>query len=152
MKIQIRNLQKLIKIDKKKIREAAIKLLKLENCERKEISITFMNDADIQVINRQYLGKDRPTNVISFSLQEGEYGDINPTVLGDIVISVETAQRDAAKGGLSLEEEIFFLLIHGFLHLLGYEHVNTTPTNIRKMKRKEKKLFEKIVGNASLLV
>lgn len=150
MKIQIENQQKLIKIDRKKIRSAITMLLKLEDCNDKEISITFVDDTGIQIINRQYLGKDKPTNVISFSLQEGECGGINPDLLGDIIISVETARRDAAKGGLCFDEEIIFLIIHGFLHLTGYDHVNTPVANVRKMKRKEKELFEKMTGNQAL--
>jgi len=146
MKIQIENRQKLIKIDRKKVRSAVTSLLKFENCRDKELSITFVDDPSIQIINRQYLGKDRPTNVISFSLQEGEFGGVNPDLLGDIIISVETAERDAVKGHLSFNEEIIFLIIHGFLHLVGYDHVNTTAANVRKMKRKEKELFEKITG------
>lgn len=150
MKIQIENQQKLIKLDRKKIRSAITVLLKLENCNDKEISITFVDDPGIQIINRQYLGKDKPTNVISFSLQEGECGGINPDLLGDIIISVETARRDAVKGGLSFDEEIIFLIIHGFLHLTGYDHVNTSVANVRKMKRKEQDLFEKMTGNQAL--
>ena len=79
--------------------------------------------------------------VISFSLQEGEFGDINPEMLGDIVISVDTAIRDADKGNLSFDEEIFFLIIHGLLHLLGFKHVNTSKANTLKMKQKERELF-----------
>ena len=146
MKIQIENRQKLIKIDRKKIRSAVTALLKLEDCSDRELSITFVDDPGIRIINNQYLGKDKPTNVISFSLQEGEYGGINPDLLGDIIISVETAQRDAARGRLSLDEEIIFLIIHGFLHLTGYDHVNTSAANVRNMKKKEKELFQKLTG------
>ena len=141
MNIQIENRQKQIKIDKRRIRASVTRLLKLVDCADKEISITFVDDATIQRINQQYLGKDRPTNVISFSLQEGEFGDINPGMLGDVVISVDTATRDAEKGNFSFEEEILFLIIHGVLHLLGYNHENTSMGNTRKMKNKEKDLF-----------
>jgi probable rRNA maturation factor len=141
MKIQIENQQKRIKIDKRKTRSLVIKLLKRLDCTDKEISITFVDDVTIQRINKQYLAKDRPTNVISFSLQEGEFGNINPEILGDIVISVDTAQREAEKGNLRLDEEILFLMIHGLLHLLGYNHENTSKENSRKMKQKEKELF-----------
>jgi probable rRNA maturation factor len=141
MKIQIENQQKRIKIDKRKTRSLVIKLLKRLDCTDKEISITFVDDVTIQRINKQYLDKDRPTNVISFSLQEGEFGNINPEILGDIVISVDTAQREAEKGNLRLDEEILFLMIHGLLHLLGYNHENTSKENSRKMKQKEKELF-----------
>ena len=150
MKIQIENRQKLIKIDRKKIRAAVTTLLKLERCSDKELSVTFVDDSGIQIINSKYLGKNKPTNVISFSLQEGEYGEVNPDLMGDIIISVETAQRDAVKGNLSFDEEIIFLIIHGFLHLTGYDHVNTSAENIRKMKKREKELFLKLTGcNAS---
>ncbi|PKN10118.1 MAG: rRNA maturation RNase YbeY [Deltaproteobacteria bacterium HGW-Deltaproteobacteria-7] len=142
MKIQIDNQQKQIKIDKRKIRSEVTKLMNLLDCANKEISITFVDDAAIQIINKIYLSKDRPTNVISFSLQEGEFGGINPELLGDVVISVDTASRDAKKGHLTFDEEILFLIIHGLLHLLGYNHVNTSKANALKMKRKENELFQ----------
>lgn len=141
MKILIANQQKRIKIDRRKIRIQATRLLKLMNCATKEISITFVDDPAIQLINKQYLRRNRPTNVISFSLQEGAFGGINSDVLGDIVISVDTASKDAERGDFSLDEEILFLMIHGFLHLIGYNHENTTRTNAIKMKQKEKELF-----------
>jgi len=116
-------------------------MLKLLDCAEKEVSITFVDDAAIRLINRQYLSKDRPTNVISFSLQEGEFGAINAHMLGDIVISVDTAIRDAERGCFTVDEEILYLIIHGLLHLLGYNHENTSAANARKMKREEKRLF-----------
>lgn len=144
MKIQIENQQKRIKIDKRKIRIKVNKLLKIMDCANKEISITFVDDVTIQRINKQYLSKDKPTNVISFSLQEGEFGGINPEVLGDVVISVDTASSDADKGNLSFDEEILFLIIHGLLHLTGYNHENTSKANALKMKQKEKELFQSL--------
>jgi probable rRNA maturation factor len=141
VKIQIENQQKRIKIDKRKIRFKVTELLNLMDCTNKEISITLVDDETIQCINKLYLSKDRPTNVISFSLREGEFGDINPEILGDIVISVDTAQRDADEGNLSVDEEILFLIIHGLLHLLGYNHENTSKENSLMMKQKEKELF-----------
>ncbi|PKN85155.1 MAG: rRNA maturation RNase YbeY [Deltaproteobacteria bacterium HGW-Deltaproteobacteria-1] len=141
MNIQIENQQKRIKIDKRRIRRQVNELLKLLDCANMEISITFVDDASIRQINKQYLAKDRPTNVISFPLQEGEFSDINPEMLGDIVISVDTAGRDAVRGNLSFEEEILFLIIHGLLHLKGYNHENTSIADAMKMKKKEKELF-----------
>ena len=94
------------------------------DCANKELSISFVDDNTIKQLNNHYLQRDHSTNVLSFSLQEGEYGNVNPHILGDIVISTETAQRDAAKGDLSLSEEIDFLIIHGLLHLLGFNHEN----------------------------
>jgi len=115
--------------------------LRLIGCAEKEISISFVDDEAIRLLNRQYLRLDKPTNVLSFSLEEGECGKINPGLLGDVVISVDTALRDAKQGGFTLEEEILFLIIHGLLHLTGYEHVGTSRANALKMKKREKELF-----------
>jgi probable rRNA maturation factor len=141
MKIQVENKQTIVKIQRLKIRRTALKLLKIMDCSNKELSITFVDDNAIKQLNWHYLQRDNPTNVLSFSLQEGEYANINPHVLGDIVISAETAQRDADIGNLSLSEEIDFLLIHGLLHLLGFNHENTTKAQATKMQTKEKELF-----------
>jgi probable rRNA maturation factor len=142
MKIQIDNNQNKIKIDKRKIRSAIIKLLKHLECADKEISLSFVDDQTIQQLNNQYRNKDKPTDVLSFSLREGEFGYINPHILGDIVISVDTAAADASKSSLPLEQEVNFLIIHGLLHLLGYDHENTTKEETKKMQKKEKELFE----------
>ncbi|MDD4356351.1 MAG: rRNA maturation RNase YbeY [Smithellaceae bacterium] len=150
MKIQIENQQKRIKIDKRKIRRQINTLLKLLNCGNMEISLTFVDDALMRQINQEYLGKDRPTNVISFPLQEGEFCNINPEMLGDIVISVDTAGRDAARGNLSFDEEILFLIIHGLLHLRGYNHENTSTADARKMKKKEKELYSLLTQSAKI--
>lgn len=115
--------------------------MRLVNCADKEISITFVDDPTIQRINKQYLSRDKTTNVISFSLQEGEFGDLNRDLLGDIIISADTAFRDAETGNFGFTEELLFLIIHGLLHLTGYNHENTSKTNALKMKKKEKELF-----------
>ena len=112
------------------------------DCADKEISVSFVDNETIRMLNKQYLGKNKPTNVLSFSMREDKYGDINPNVLGDIVVSVETAKKDAQGGGLTLAEEIDYLLIHGLLHLLGYNHEKTTQNKAREMKQKEKELFD----------
>jgi probable rRNA maturation factor len=141
MKIQIENKQTKIKIERRKIRSTVLKLLKIMDCANKELSISFVDDNTIKQLNNHYLQRNHSTNVLSFSLQEGEYGNVNPHILGDIVVSTETAQRDAAKGDLSLSEEIDFLIIHGLLHLLGFNHKNTTKAQTTKMQMKERELF-----------
>ncbi|KXH87408.1 rRNA maturation RNase YbeY [Sporosarcina sp. HYO08] len=95
-----------------------------------EVSITFMSDAEIQEVNAQYRGKNQPTDVISFALEELSEGEVAivseegmPTVLGDIIISIDTAKRQAEEYGHSMEREMGFLALHGFLHLLGYDHL-----------------------------
>jgi len=146
MKIQIENQQTKIKINRRKIRSSVRTLLSIMDCANKELSISFVDDKTIQQLNNNYLQRDNSTNVLSFSLQEGEYGNINPNILGDIVISAETAQRDATIGNLSLSEEIDFLIIHGLLHLLGFNHENTTKSQTTKMRMKEKELLQKITS------
>ena len=152
MKLQIRNNQRKIKIDKRRIRGTVLKILKILDCADKEISLSFVDDENIKQLNKQYLGRDKATNVISFSLREGEYGNINPQILGDIVISVETAQRDAIKENLTFTQELEFLIIHGVLHLLGYNHENTTKIETNKMRQKEKELFNAINASTISLV
>jgi probable rRNA maturation factor len=122
------------------------------DCADKELSISFVDDNTIKQLNNSYLQRNNSTNVLSFSLQEGKFGNINPNILGDIIISAETAQRDAAIGDLSLSEEIYFLIIHGLLHLLGYNHENTTKAQTTKMRVKEKELFKILnSGNSNIV-
>lgn len=116
------------------------------NCRDKEISLVIVDNEQIREINREYLKRDVPTNVIAFSQREGEFGDLNPHILGDVVISVERASSDSLTGGLSLEDELDFLFIHGLLHLLGYEHDNTTRKEAKKMDNKASELFFSLKG------
>lgn len=104
------------------IRRVAITILKELNYPDSEIGILFIDDRQIRELNERYLKVNRPTNVISFPMAQGEFSEINPQLLGDVVISVETAIKEAQESGLSLEDEIAFLLIHGILHLMGYDH------------------------------
>jgi probable rRNA maturation factor len=134
MNIHIENRQKAIKLDLRRIRRIVHKLKKILNCSDQEISLLFVDDEQIREINRQYLNRDHPTNVISFPLRDGDYGDINPRILGDIVICAERALRDAAAGDLSLNDEIDFLVIHGLLHLLGYNHEGGNKLESIKMR------------------
>ena len=95
----------------------------------------------IQEVNRDYLGKDRPTNVISFAMQEGEGGGVQPDLLGDVVISAETAARDACEAKSTFESELYFLLLHGILHLLGYDHERGTEAEAKCMEDREQEVF-----------
>jgi probable rRNA maturation factor len=89
-----------------------------------ELSVTIVDDAMIREMNRDYRGKDRPTDVLSFSLVEGEGMPSLPGIvpLGDIVISYETCIRQAAEIGHGVDDEFERLLVHGLLHLFGYDH------------------------------
>ena len=87
-----------------------------------ELSLVLVDDLQITVINRDYLHRDRPTNVIAFPMREGPFGDITPGLLGDVVVSLETTAAEARNAGLSLTTRFCQLLVHGILHLFGYDH------------------------------
>lgn len=95
-----------------------------------EMSVTFTTNEAIQAINAEFRGKNVPTDVISFAMEElgdGEMeivGSLEPRMLGDIVISVERTEEQAADYGHSFERELGFLAVHGFLHLMGYDHMD----------------------------
>ena len=94
-----------------------------------ELSITFVDKSEIQEINKMYRDKDKVTYVISFALEEDEpdidMSEFNiPRVLGDIIICTDVAQEQSESYGHSFERELGFLALHGFLHLLGYDHMN----------------------------
>ena len=141
MTVCIRNIQKKQTINTSRLRRSLKRLLKELDVEDHEVSVLITDDKQITKINREYLDRDRSTNVISFAMTEGFSGDIHPEILGDIVISAETALRDAAAAELPFNDELEFLLIHGLLHLLGYNHENTTQEETQRMKRMERKLF-----------
>ena len=109
--------------------------------EEAELSVAIVGDKTIRRINRDYLAKDRPTNVISFSLQEGDYSGITPHAMGDVIISADTATREAQEGNMEPFERLCFLLLHGILHLCGYDHERSGETEARKMEQKEQELF-----------
>ncbi|KIL44445.1 rRNA maturation RNase YbeY [Jeotgalibacillus soli] len=104
-----------------------------------ECSVTFVTSERIKEINREYRQKDQPTDVISFAMEEEGEGEVRivggediPRMLGDIIISVEVARKQATEYDHSFSRELGFLALHGFLHLLGYDHID---------KKDEEKMF-----------
>ncbi|WP_442900244.1 rRNA maturation RNase YbeY [Geoalkalibacter sp.] len=126
------------------MRKVAQRILNALGCPKGELSVLIVDDAQIRELNRDYLGKDRPTNVISFAMQEGEGAGVAPQLLGDVVISAETAARDAAEAGQPFVSELYFLLLHGILHLRGYDHERGTPDQAREMEQAEQDIFSVI--------
>jgi len=124
-------------------------LLSLCGLSEAEFSILLTSDPLIRSLNREYRGIDRATDVLAFSQQEGEPVPGNDAVLGDVVISLETARRQAEDYGASFDEEITRLLIHGLLHLLGYDH-ERGPEQRRKMRRKERDLLRRLNAHSTL--
>lgn len=112
--------------------------------------MVLCDDAFIQALNRQWRQLDQPTDVLSFAMGEGEDAELNPDVLGDIVIAVPTAARQAAEQGHAVDVEVRVLLVHGFLHLLGYDHVD--PGDALEMREAEGRLLAMLgAGSASLI-
>ncbi|PLX75761.1 MAG: rRNA maturation RNase YbeY [Desulfuromonas sp.] len=139
--IQIENKQKKHPIAEAMLQTMAQRILSDLGCPDAELSVLIVDDAEIQQINRDYLQRDKPTNVISFAMQEGEGSGLNPSLLGDVVISADTAARDAVEVGKPIASELCFLLLHGILHLLGYDHERGTEQEALAMEEKEREVY-----------
>ncbi|MFO7911778.1 MAG: rRNA maturation RNase YbeY [Desulfotignum sp.] len=124
-------------------------ILNALGCNHQEISIVIMDDAQIQELNQNFRGICRPTNVLAFPMQEGEFTDITPELLGDVVISAQTARKEANAAGITLEERMSQLLVHGILHLLGFDH-ETTESNAEEMETKSLEILRQIENNSDL--
>lgn len=106
------------------------------------VSVLLTNDEQMQALNKQYREIDKSTDVLSFSLREGEsFPSQDIENLGDIVVSMDYAERQALEYGVSLENELKRLLVHGCLHLLGYEHENVSEQEAEKMFAKENEIL-----------
>jgi len=141
MEILIKNQQKIAKIHRRRIREIIkniIQYLKVD--EKTEISILFTDDKFIKSLNKKYRGINKSTDVLTFNLEEGDlkFPEVDKNkLLGDIAVSVETAQRQANNLNHNLEKELMILLIHGLLHLIGYDHEEDRDNKIMQVKENE---------------
>jgi probable rRNA maturation factor len=140
MKILIQNRQKRTLLNLKQIRRATQRILAELGLLDAELSLLLVDDARIQDLNRRYLKRDKPTNILAFPMREGEFSTLHPHLLGDLVISVETAKRQSNRFGLDEMEMVILLMVHGVLHLIGYEHEGTKK-GTREMTLKQKELF-----------
>ena len=148
VKVMVKNNQKTIKVPvgiRMLIRRCCQAVLVMEQVPHDaEVSVSFVSNAEIRNLNRIYRKKDSVTDVLSFPLGvDGKYDISKETgcaLLGDVVISLETAMRQADLYGHSLEREIGFLTVHSMLHLLGYDH-ETSPLEARKMREKEEQVL-----------
>lgn len=107
----------------------------------------LLDDKGITRLNKEFLQREGPTNVISFPMREGQFPAINPQLLGDVAISLERTEKEAKEAGILFEDRLDYLLIHGILHLLGYDH-QRSESEARRMRRKQKELLALIQGMA----
>lgn len=146
MELWIDNRQSIHPVDEALMEEVerAVKMaLQLErNSLDYEVSVSFVTNEEIHELNRDYRGVDRPTDVLSFQMDEEEvYGEMD-VVLGDIVISMEKALEQAEDFGHSLTREVVYLTVHSMFHLMGYDHMNEEEK--AEMRGKEKAVLKEL--------
>ena len=149
MSVEIVSLGKGKRVTMRRVKEKAERILKVLNQNRSELSLALVGNREIQKLNSRYCKKNEPTDVLSFPI--GERLPTRKKLLGDVVISVERAQWQAREGRRKLETEIETLLIHGILHLLGYDHEGSAK-EARKMRRREKSVHLRLCSLGNLKV
>jgi rRNA maturation RNase YbeY len=137
------------KFPRRKLKATALAILQLVREEEAELSIALVGDAEMQKLNADYRQKNYPTDVLSFPVDENL--PIKPRLLGDVIISVDKARRQAKERGKTLDQEMTTLLIHGVLHLLGYDHERSAK-EARRMRRLEKKVYGALCANGGIRV
>jgi probable rRNA maturation factor len=152
MDVFISDLQDKHDIDTRQLQERALEILTALNCDKFcQLSIALVDDRQMHRLNLEYRGIDRSTVVLSFALQDAKDPKLNhhdseqrdhPIVLGDVILSTETAQRQACEHHNSFDREFYFLLIHGILHLLGHNHDSGKETRV--MQTLEQTLLKKL--------
>lgn len=145
MRIQIQKRRKAGLPSSAALRGKLALMLGAVNEAQAELSVIFVGDQEMAELNGQWRRKNYPTDVLSFPQREPGFPSVAPSMLGDVVISVDTALRQGQAAGHGLEREVDILLAHGVAHLLGYDH-ELGPKEARAMKRMEKKLLAAIGG------
>lgn len=143
MGILIDNRQNQHRISLENVRKAAQGILNDLAFPDAELSILLVDDAEIEKLNRRYLHREGPTNVIAFPMQEGAFANISPQLLGDVVVSMDTAVREARGMEIHPDRRLLELLIHGILHLRGYDH-ETSEAQARKMDVRSRELLDRV--------
>ncbi len=144
VQLQIRNPK--ARSHRKALKNLATRILKDLGNPDAELSIVITDDEEIRVLNHRFRGLDKATDVLSFSQREGEGGVPDSDLLGDVVISFERAFRQGEELGHGTREELKKLLVHGVLHLMGYEHEDTSEKEAERMEEMEEKLLKRRGG------
>jgi probable rRNA maturation factor len=137
--VLFRNSQKRVTVIPNSVTALAEFVLQEEKAPEKEVSILLTDDAEISKLNARHLGRKGPTDVLAFPMDGGEQVNPRPEILGDVVVSAERAAAYAREHRLDIESELSLYLIHGLLHLLGYDDVSAGDAG--KMRRREKELL-----------
>lgn len=152
MGVSVINRQRRLRLDRQALEEFALNLLQALGLPELDLTLVFVSDKRMRLLNRNYRGKDKPTDVLSFSyaedavLQRGSLpvlGLASGDYLGDVIISVETAARDAEQLGLTFDDEVKRLIIHGVLHLCGYDHEVDDGEMFRLERRLRRRLLRR---------
>jgi len=139
----VQNRQRAVAVDQKRLGRTAESILAAARAETAELSVLLISDARMRALNRRYRKKDRTTDVLAFPLREGRFSRFRGKLLGDVVISLPAAKRQATEYGHSLRDELERLLVHGVLHLLGYDH-ERNAREAAVMARKERAILRAI--------
>ncbi|MBU2591173.1 MAG: rRNA maturation RNase YbeY [Nitrospinota bacterium] len=140
MNIYIENDQTAVDLDIPLIENICKSILLAMNREEGEVGLLFIDNKGIRVLNKEFRNIDKVTDVLSFSQIEGDFPNLTPNLLGDVVISTEKAKEQAAERGEKTVDEITFLIIHGMLHLVGFDHLDSQEGK-EAMRKKEKEIF-----------
>ena len=132
------------RLDRRRLRKHAVRLLREVGRPTAELSIALVDDAAIAELNARYRGIEAATDVLSFSLLEGAHAERRGDLLGDVVVSLDTAAVQARRGRRSLGDEVLRLLIHGTLHLLGHDHERDDEA--RRMRAEERRVWKALQG------
>ena len=135
MPLSIRNQQRSVHIDTPLIRRRVHRLMTYLDCDQQELSIVFANNRFMQTLNRTYRQKDYPTNVLAFPQSPGAHDEPGPQLLGDIVVALPTAAQEARALNQAIEDRLFYLITHGLLHLLGFDHEGSAAKRHRMEAR-----------------
>jgi rRNA maturation RNase YbeY len=139
MTVRVTGRRGLPRVDRRRLRSLAGRMLRELDLGRAELSVALVDDEEIAALNEAYRGKSGPTDVLSFSLVEGAHADHRGGMLGDVVVSLETAAGQARRGRRSLDDEVLRLLIHGTLHLVGHDHEEDEEA--RRMRAEERRVW-----------
>jgi probable rRNA maturation factor len=139
IQVAVANRQHTAKLDTGRIKRHARRILLEMGFVKGELSLAFVDDGEMRLLNATYRRINEPTDVLAFAMTEGRFSGVNPQLLGDVVISAETAAFRAQREGRDVHDEVDELLVHGILHLIGYDH-ERSPGDARIMREKERSL------------